>query len=502
MSHYTAGLRVMDITDISNPTESAYFDVYPSSNNTSFDGTWSNFPYYSSGSIVVTGIDEGLYVVSPSGSGPAPAPEVTYTIPSDGNVTLNWQDLICTSSCTVNIYRSLEPGFSPDSSNLLTSISYPTFEFTDSNLDENIFYYYRLSVTSNGQESLFTDEIQVKPVFVPNQAPTIDTPDDIQFFEDNTYNVILTGLGYGEDVNPQNISLTVVAENNDLFAELNILESSPEQLSIVPIENKYGSSLITITVKDDGGTIGGGVDSTSVSFNATIIPVNDAPSTFSTIGEYFISNGEYISGIDFRTLYITPENVDDSLRFVWDPTVDIDGDAVSYRMIGYQGLEFLTMDDNEFITENYKTWSLKDLAAQTDTVTVLEGFWNVIATDGTLSRSASLLNGQMRIDSRQLIPDILEIRQSYPNPFTDFATIEYDVPSAQNVVIRIFNIKGQTIKTLVNEDKNAGYYTVIWDGTNENGDAVSSGVYFCQMYTPKNPNGGQFIKAKKMVKIR
>ena len=43
---------------------------------------------------------------------------------------------------------------------------------------------------------------------------------------------------------------------------------------------------------------------------------------------------------------------------------------------------------------------------------------------------------------------------------------------------------------------------MVWDGTNENGDAVSSGVYFCQMYTPKNPNGGQFIKAKKMVKIR
>ena len=83
-------------------------------------------------------------------------------------------------------------------------------------------------------------------------------------------------------------------------------------------------------------------------------------------------------------------------------------------MIGYQGLEFLTMDENEFITENYKTWALKDLAAQTDTVTVLEGFWNVVATDGALSRSASLLNGQIRIDGRQLIPDILEIRQSYP----------------------------------------------------------------------------------------
>ena len=90
----------------------------------------------------------------------------------------------------------------------------------------------------------------------------------------------------------------------------------------------------------------------------------------------------------------------------------------------------------------------------------------------------------------------------YPNPFTNFTTIEYDVPTSQNVVIKIFNIKGQTIKTLVNEDKNAGYFTIVWDGTNENGDEVSSGVYFCQMYTPKNPNGGQFVKAKKMVKIR
>ena len=502
MSHYTAGLRVMDISDISNPTESAYFDVYPSNNNTSFNGTWSNFPFFNSGNIVVTGIDEGLFVIRPSNSAPAPAPEVSYTVPSDGNVTLNWQDLTCISSCTVNIYRSLESGFTPDSSNLLTSINYPTFEFTDSNLDRNIFYYYRLSVTVSGQESQFTEEIQIKPIFVPNQAPTIDVPDDVQFFEDNSYNVILSGIGYGGDVNPQNITLAAEADNSDLFPEIDFLESSPEQLSLNPAENKFGSSLITITVKDDGGTDGGGIDSTVVSFNAEVLPVNDAPSSFSTIGEYFISDGEYLTGIDFRTLYITPENVDDSLRFVWDSTTDIDGDDISYRMIGYQGLEFLTMDENEFITENYKTWALKDLAAQTDTVTVLEGFWNVIASDGLLLKSASLLNGQMRIDGRQLIPDILAIRQSYPNPFTNFTTIEYDVPTSQNVVIKIFNIKGQTIKTLVNEDKNAGYFTIVWDGTNENGDEVSSGVYFCQMYTPKNPNGGQFVKAKKMVKIR
>ena len=169
-------------------------------------------------------------------------------------------------------------------------------------------------------------------------------------------------------------------------------------------------------------------------------------------------------------------------------------------MIGYQGLEFLSM--TTYTSDNFKTWALEDLIAQTDTVNVTEGSWNVIATDGQSFNIAAAVGGRLRVDGRQLIPDVLEIKQSYPNPFTNFTTIEYDVPSDQNVVIRIFNIRGQIVKTLVDEDKSPGYYSIVWDGTNDSGDEVSSGVYFCQMYTPKNPNGGQFIKAKKMVKIR
>ena len=285
-----------------------------------------------------------------------------------------------------------------------------------------------------------------------------------------------------------------------MFSEINILESSPEQLALIPNENKFGTSLVTITVKDDGGVQNGGIDSTSVSFNATVNPVNDPPSSFGAIGEYLLGSSEYLPGTDFRTLYITPENIADSIKFVWEPAEDVDGDNVQYRMIGYQGLEFLSM--TTYTSDNFKTWALKDLIAQTDTVTVSEGAWNVIATDGQSFKTASAVGGQLRVDGRQLIPDVLEIKQSYPNPFTAFTTIEYDVPSDQNVVIRIFNIRGQIVKTLVDEDKSPGYYSIVWDGTNDNGDEVSSGVYFCQMYTPKNPNGGQFVKAKKMVKIR
>jgi len=502
MSHYTSGLRVLDISNISAPSEAAFFDNYPASNNTSFDGTWSNYPFYPSGVIALTSIDEGLFVVNPKWNSQGQAPSVTYAVPAEGSVTLSWK-LIGDSTTKVNIYRSVEEGFTPGSSNFLISVNYPGTEYSDSDLDVNTFYYYKLTVEKNGEEGPFSNEIKVKPVIAPNQAPTIDTPADITFNEDTNYDIVLTGISYGDDVNPQNLTISASAENDELFSSLSIdydPAAEPIILSLEPAENKNGSSVIEIIVKDDGGVQDGGVDSISVSFNATVNPVNDSPSSFGAIGEYLLGSGEYLPGTDFRTLYITPENVADSIKFVWEPAQDVDGDNVQYRMIGYQGLEFLSM--TTYTSDNFKTWALKDLIAQTDTVTVAEGAWNVIATDGQSFKTASAVGGQLRVDGRQLIPDVLEIKQSYPNPFTAFTIIEYDVPSAQNVVIRIFNIRGQLVKTLINEDKSPGYYSVVWDGTNDNGDEVSSGVYFCQMYTPKNPNGGQFVKAKKMVKIR
>lgn len=65
LSSYRAGLRVFDISDIENQSmvETKYFDTYPSSNSARFDGAWSVYPYFASGSIVISDIDRGLFVV-------------------------------------------------------------------------------------------------------------------------------------------------------------------------------------------------------------------------------------------------------------------------------------------------------------------------------------------------------------------------------------------------------------------------------------------------------
>ena len=66
-SNYTSGLRVLDISDVANPVEIAHFDTYPAHNRASFDGTWSNYPYFPSGNIVVTSRTEGLFMLRATG---------------------------------------------------------------------------------------------------------------------------------------------------------------------------------------------------------------------------------------------------------------------------------------------------------------------------------------------------------------------------------------------------------------------------------------------------
>lgn len=65
-SNYTSGLRILDISDPVNPQEIAFFDVLPNDASTAFNGSWSNYPFFRSGNIVATSIDEGFFVLKPS----------------------------------------------------------------------------------------------------------------------------------------------------------------------------------------------------------------------------------------------------------------------------------------------------------------------------------------------------------------------------------------------------------------------------------------------------
>ena len=88
------------------------------------------------------------------------------------------------------------------------------------------------------------------------------------------------------------------------------------------------------------------------------------------------------------------------------------------------------------------------------------------------------------------------LKQNYPNPFNPATQINYSVPTTGQVEILVYNALGQKIRSLVNEKVSAGHHTVKWDGTNEYGTAVSSGMYF---YKIKAEN---FSKTMKMMLLK
>ena len=98
-----------------------------------------------------------------------------------------------------------------------------------------------------------------------------------------------------------------------------------------------------------------------------------------------------------------------------------------------------------------------------------------------------------------IIPVEFKLKQNYPNPFNPITTIEFGIPEngRENITtLRIFNILGQEINTLVNGKINSGYHKVNWNGVNSNNQKVASGLYF---YSLKNGNTELF---KKMIFIK
>jgi hypothetical protein len=86
------------------------------------------------------------------------------------------------------------------------------------------------------------------------------------------------------------------------------------------------------------------------------------------------------------------------------------------------------------------------------------------------------------------IPDKFELLQNYPNPFNPVTTISYNVSENSKVTISIFNNLGQKVKTLVNDNLTAGRYKLTWNGVDDFGKRVSSGVYYYQMMNDKGFN--------------
>ena len=93
-------------------------------------------------------------------------------------------------------------------------------------------------------------------------------------------------------------------------------------------------------------------------------------------------------------------------------------------------------------------------------------------------------------------PKEFQLQQNYPNPFNPSTTIAYEVPQISKVILKIYNVLGKKVVTLVNRNQPAGFYKVEWDGENAAGVMVNSGLYIYQI------TAGDFVAIRKMTLIR
>lgn len=156
-------------------------------------------------------------------------------------------------------------------------------------------------------------------------------------------------------------------------------------------------------------------------------------------------------------------------------------------------------------TNNGTSWAMVNNANLSDTiVTALAvcGASLIAGTfgDGVWTRPLSEIITAVKANQNNL-PTNFSLHQNYPNPFNPSTTINYSVPKASLITIKVFDILGREMATLVNEQKTAGNYSVQFSAkggsaSDGNGGSLASGIYFYRM------QAGSFVLTKKPVLLK
>lgn len=434
------------------------FDVLPEATGSS-NLAFTQFQLNSGSPVAVT--HDGNFTTIPT---PPTIPDLAS--PLDGstgistNPTLNWHPSVRADSYQLQV----------SSANDFSAAVYDQSGLTDTlaqvgPLNPGITYYWRVSAT-NGQGSSGYSSVWN---FSTTNHPPVAVNDTISIPEDST--AILMVLQ--NDSDPDGNTITISGLDTVTTYGTVSINSGDTSLTYVPVPDYSGADSFRYSIEDGHG----GTDQATVYI--TITPVNDPPSAFSLV-----------SPADSTEIYITNDNLSDHLTFEWTAASDVDNDSVVYSFQVETGnLTIIAFNDTGSTTVPLTYQDLfhsMDLAG----VSQVAGDWTILASDGQDTTYASGGPRYLFIDASTVdvadehtMPLAYHLDQNYPNPFNPTTTIEYSIPKAGQVRIAVFDILGNRIKTLVNSRQQAGRYTVSWNGVNDEGREVSTGIYFYRIRT-------------------
>ena len=217
---------------------------------------------------------------------------------------------------------------------------------------------------------------------------------------------------------------------------------------------------------------------------------------------------------DYARVYPDEGGVNMEFRVPWS-AIETSGNAVDVAVGGVFGFAINISDNDATARDHTLQWSAG----------VADAVWNTPALHGTIEflegnklkfiaespRDAAVVNANagtwypdpetcltgIEIDRTGVVADQFLLEQNYPNPFNPETTIRYSLKSAEYVTLAIYNTAGQLVARLIDSQRQpAGTFEVKWDGKNENGQQLASGIYLYRLRT------STFVATKKMILVK
>ena len=221
--------------------------------------------------------------------------------------------------------------------------------------------------------------------------------------------------------------------------------------------------------------------------------------------DYFSEYPDYPIGIAAYDYSITQkahlEDYDDAIDRSITLAEIVENTENEAHVLLEQGILYELMENNGLGDAPKQTQSLTELA-QSNYTFILENY-----PESSASEIAAWLLGERHINNvdyfeKQIIPSIYSMSQNYPNPFNPITTLKYELPERSRIKLQIFDISGRLVSTITDNEQTAGIHITQWRGTNEQGETVSSGMYFIRLEAQSRISDKHFQKSQKIILLK
>lgn len=502
VSWYTEGLRVVDAQDPANPFEVASYDSYTGAGS-GFEGAWGVYPYLPSGNILISDITRGLIVVSLDSFG-----VVRGTVRAASDSSPLAGATIDFSPAAPQVVASATGGYGTALASGSWALTASAEGYVDTTItvsvaggsDQVVDLSLRLQPSGNlsgsvrGADGAGTIALEGASVQVQGTgfADTTDVAGlfDIGLVPEDNYQLQVLRAGYGGKLVGANVDAG--GEQVDVILLPSGFYDTADTdlgwtLGVGGDAATTGVWIRAVPVPSGSGSVQPGVDATPGPSDGRCFVTGNAASEFDGIGANDVDGGATtllspvvdLSGLDetwvaYSRWYVNSAGSnpgsDDFVVSIsgdggsnWVELERLSSDATPWTRVAFRTADFVAGDQLRlrFVAQDLGGGSIVEAA-----IDDLE-FW-----------------GKDPLVTGTPLPDVaqaLRLEPAFPNPFNPATTLRFSLPRAGFARLAVHDLRGRVVRTLLAAEAPAGPFELRWDGTDDRGRGVASGVYIARL---------------------